>query len=63
MKDIETLSKTHTKAAAGLAKDLGETSDDLRKKAREGDALRAKAGKFEASLATLHDAPKSSEER
>lgn len=41
-KDIDTLSKTHAEAGAGLANDLGETRGDLGMETRDYDALRGK---------------------
>lgn len=41
-KGIETSSKTHPEAKAGLAKDPGDTHDVLEKKKRECKALNAK---------------------
>lgn len=54
-KELETLSTTHAKAKAGLAKDLGETHDDFEEKTRECDALRAKVSQLQIELATLRD--------
>lgn len=46
-----------------MAKDLGETCNDLGKKTRECGAIRAKAVKLKEKLATLRDAPQVSEEK
>lgn len=59
--EFETLSKTHVETETGLAKELVETHDDLAKKTRECDTLKAKVGKFEKGLATLPEAPNENE--
>lgn len=52
-KKFETLSKTHKLTKAGLAKNCGETSDELGKKTKEFDALRAKIDEPKKESATL----------
>lgn len=63
LKKLETFSTTHAEAKAGLSKDLSGTRADLGKETKECDALRAKAGRLVQALATLHDAPKVSDEK
>lgn len=53
---------THAEAKAGLAKDLEEMRDDLGKKTKECDALKAMVGKVEKGLATLRDASKANKD-
>lgn len=47
---------THALTEARLVKDPGETRENVRKKARESEALRTKASKLENEIATLRDA-------
>lgn len=60
-KEYEISSKMHGKAEAKLAKILGETCNDLRRKTRECDALRVKDDKLDKCLATLRCALKANE--
>lgn len=60
---MEISSTTHANSKDGLAKDLGETGDDLGKKTRECDELRAKGDELERRLETLHDGPKRNEKQ
>lgn len=60
-KDIETSSKTRAEAEVELAKDLEEMREDSGKKTKECAAVKAKAGELKKGLATLCDAPSTSE--
>lgn len=60
-KELNASSKTHAEVEPGLAKDLGETLDDLRKKKIECDAPKAKVGKLGKGLESLRDALKVAE--
>lgn len=53
---IETSSETHARADIRLAEVLVEMRNDLGRKRRENDALRAMAGELKKRLATLHKA-------
>lgn len=62
-KKLWILFKTNAKTKGGLAKDPEKTRDDLGKKTREREAVRAKAGELEKGLAFLRDAPKVKHEK
>lgn len=62
-KKLETPSTMHAETKAGLAKALREMRDNLEKKTRECDVLRAMARILEKRLATLRDAPKTNAEK
>lgn len=58
---LKIFSKAQAETGARLAKDLGETRDDCRKKTREFHALRGKVRKLEEGLETLLYAPKAND--
>lgn len=62
-KGIAILSNTHAETEPGPAKDLRETRDDLAKKKKKFDLLRAKDGLLEKGLSTLCDAPNAKEQK
>lgn len=62
-KQVETSYSTHAKVETGLAEDLVETNDDLRKKARKYNVLKAKESKLKEELPTLCDVAKVSNKK
>lgn len=60
-KRFDTSSKTHVETERELAKNPGETRDDLGKKIQECDALRARVGELGKEFETLLDAPEADE--
>lgn len=57
------MSRTHAEVKIGFVKDLNETSEDLGKKTRECDALRAEVGELDTKLVTLRDSLKVNNEK
>lgn len=55
--------ETQAETKTGLVKDFDKTFDELGKKARECDALRAKVGKLDEGFAALREAPSANEKK
>lgn len=58
-----TLSQTHAETKTELAKNFDEIRDDMGKKTRECDVIRAKDSKLEKGLASLRVAPEANKKK